>query len=95
MAWRFHAKSVFFCKILNGDLYIDALIRVLLDFASCKSDSWKRYTLKCLSWCVDGEMGNLVQWGGGRGQVKIGRSAVFMWKGGFHYEILCSIETLL
>ena len=31
---------------------------------SCNSDSWGRYTLKCLCWCVEGKAGELVQPGG-------------------------------
>ena len=33
---------------------------------SCNSDSWRRYTLKCLCWCVKGKVGELVQPGGSK-----------------------------
>ena len=35
--------------------------RAPLILPSCKSDSWIRYTLKCLCWCPEGEVGELVQ----------------------------------
>ena len=36
----------------------------IIVLASCNSHSWKRYTLKCLCWCVEGMVGELVQPGG-------------------------------
>ena len=44
----FHAKPIFFSNTL-----------VLPD-----SDSWRRYTLKYLYWCVEGKVGELDQSGG-------------------------------
>ena len=35
--------------------------RALLNLPSCKSDSWRRNTFKCLCWYVEGEIGELVQ----------------------------------
>ena len=39
------SKPIFFCNILV--------------LPSCNSDSWRRYTLKCLYWCVEGKVGEL------------------------------------
>ena len=47
---EFHAKLIFFCNILV--------------LPGCISDSSRRYTLKCLCWCVQGKVGELVQPGG-------------------------------
>ena len=46
----FNARHIFFCNILF--------------LPSCNSDSWRRYTLKCLFWCIEGKVGELVQPGG-------------------------------
>ena len=48
--WGFHAKPIFFCNILV--------------LPSCNSGLWRRYTIKCLYWCVEGKVGELVQSGG-------------------------------
>ena len=37
----FHAKPIFFCNILF--------------LRSCNSDLWRKYTLKCLFWCIEGK----------------------------------------
>ena len=34
---------------------------ISLVLTSCNSDSWRRYTLKFLCWCVEGRVGELVQ----------------------------------
>ena len=47
--WRFYARLIFFCNILV--------------LPSCNSDSWRRYTLKCLCCCVEGKVRELVQLG--------------------------------
>ena len=50
--WRFHAKAIFFCNVIV--------------LTSCMSDSCKKYTLKCLCWCVERMLGEPVQPGGAR-----------------------------
>ena len=40
------------------------LICNILFLPSCNSDLWRRYSSKCLSWCVEGKVGELVQPGG-------------------------------
>ena len=48
--------------------------RALWDMHSCNSDSWIRYTLRGLCWCVEGEMRKLVQ----HGDSKRGLPCVFL-----------------
>ena len=48
----FHVKPIFFCNILV--------------LPSRNSDSCRRYTLKCLCWCVQRKVGELVQTGGSK-----------------------------
>ena len=45
-----------------GDLLI--FLCNIFFLPSCNSDTWRRYTLKCLCWCVEGKVGDLVQPGG-------------------------------
>ena len=43
------------------DVQPDLDYRALSDLPGCKSYSWRRFTLKCLCWCVEGEMVEFIQ----------------------------------
>ena len=47
----FHAKSAFFLNIFCRDLKFFSG-----DLPQYWSDSWRRYSLKGVCWCVDGDM---------------------------------------
>ena len=45
MGWGYHAKPAFPCNILNGDLYIDALITGLFQICLDVSQTFAKDTL--------------------------------------------------
>ena len=70
---RISCIACLFCNILNGRPVHWCLdCRAFLDLSSCKSDSWRRYI--CLCWCVEKEVGELVQLGDGAGGLICGTS---------------------